>query len=399
MYFLIMKRIVVHIDMDAFFASVEQLDNPELRGKPVVVGGNPFVSRTVVSSASYEAREYGIHSAMPMRRAFKLCPSAIFVRPRFRRYEQIAQQIFSILTNYSPLVELASIDEAYIDLTGTEKLFGEPTKTAMEIKLRIRDEIGLTASVGVAPNKFLAKMASEVGKPDGFIVITPDKVREFLDPMPIEALWGIGPKSAEHIRKLGVHKVADLLPFDSETLKSMFGKAGQILYNLVRGIDEMPVEPYSPRKSISIERTFSQDLSRWETIRKALLALADKLAERMMHEKIVGRTITVRIRYHDFSTITRSKTSETPTCSPRKIYSEATKLVNPEVKGRKIRLLGIGMSNLSKASHKILSLFDSEYERDEKLLQAILKIKDKFGSDKIFRASYKEKPSRKFHKK
>ena len=385
-----MNRIIIHIDMDAFFTSIEQLDNPELRGKPVVVGGNPFVSRTVVSSASYEARKYGIHSAMPMRQAFRLCPSAIFIRPRFKRYEHITRQIFSILTNYSPLVELASIDEAYIDLTGTEKLFGEPIDTAMGMKQRIYDEIGLVASVGLAPNKFLAKMASESEKPDGFVVIKQENIREFLDPLPIEALWGIGPKSAEHLRHIGIHKVESLLPFDFDTLKAMFGKAGEMLYNLVRGIDDTPVEPYSRRKSISIERTFSQDLNRWETIRKTILALSDKLAERMAREKIIGRTITVRVRYPDFTTITRSKTSTIPAGLPRKIYSEASKLIHPEVVGKKIRLLGIGLSNLSPANRKMASLFDNEYARDEKLLDAILEIKNKFGSDKIFRASNKK---------
>ncbi len=381
------QRYISHIDMDAFFVSVEQLENPELRGRPVVVGGSPFKWRSVVSAASYEAREYGIHSAMSTKQAYRLCPDAVFCRPRFHRYEYFSKMVFAILRKYSPLVEPASIDEAYIDLTGTERLFGAPESTARKIKSGILDETGLVASVGLAPNKMLAKIASDFDKPDGFVVIAHDGIRAFLDPLPVKKLPGIGPKFVMQLDKIGIHKGADVLSFQEEDLIKAFGKAGEYLYRLARGIDDRPVEPSYERKQISIERTFPEDVSDWEVIKKLMLAICDKLGVKMKKKHIVGRTINVKIRYPDFRTITRAETLMTPTRSPQKIFDTAQKLAAPEIRERSLRLFGIGVSNLSHEEQRPQELFSSEDPKEEQLIEVLMKIREKYGSDKIFRAS------------
>ncbi len=378
-------RYIAHVDMDAFFAYVEQLDRPELRGKPVIVGGNPFRGRSVVSSASYEAREYGVHSGMPVRRAYSLCPHAVFVYPRFYRYEQLFWQVAKILLRFSPAVELASIDEAYIDLSGTERLFGNPVETAYQIKLDIRKELGLVASVGIAPNKLLAKIASDSSKPDGFLSIDQKNIREFLDPLPVCVLPGVGKKFTESLACLGIHTIADVLRFSENSLMRIFGKAGSSLYQLALGNDDSPVKTGHMRKGISNERTFDVDISSPTGIRQELLLLCDHLASRMAEEKIVGRTITLKVRYSDFTTITRSHTIPAPTRSHRKIYQSAISLLKNTPK-QPVRLLGISVSNISPASEAELDLFEKEAIVDEKLLRAIMEIRSKYGELGIVRA-------------
>jgi len=377
--------------MDAFFVSVEQLDNPELRGRPVVVGGSPFEGRSVVSAASYEARKYGIHSAMSSKQAYRLCPDAVFCRPRFHRYEYFSKMVFAIIREYSPLVEPVSIDEAYIVLTGTERLFGAPESTARKIKSGILDKTGLIASVGLAPNKMLAKIASDFDKPDGFVVIKQDEIRAFLDPLPVKKLPGIGPKFVEQLEKIQIHKVADVLYFQEEELIEAFGKAGEYLYRMARGIDARPVETSYERKQISIERTFPKDISDWEIIRKLMLAICDKLGVKMKKKHIVGRTINVKIRYPDFRTITRAETLLIPTRSPQKIFDTAQKLAAPEIEERSLRLFGIGVSNLSHEEQRQPELFLSDNPKEEQLIEVLMKIREKYGSGKIVRASMQTK--------
>ncbi len=378
-------RVIAHIDMDAFYASVEQLDRPELRGKPVIVGGDPFKGRGVVSAASYEARKYGVRSAMPIKKAYRLCPHAVFLRPRFQRYEQISRQIREILLRFSPLVEFASIDEAYVDLTGTQRLFGDPVETARRIKRTIKKETGLTASVGVAPNKMLAKIASDFGKPDGFVVVPPERVREFLDPLPVSALPGVGKKFEEKLLRIGIRRVGDVLRFPRELFVRLFGKAGDALFSLALGEDQSPVVPERERKSISVERTFEVDIADAHTLRRRLLLLCDKLAERLLAEGLVGRTVTLKVKYADFRLVTRSETLSSPTRSAKRIFETAAKLFERTTPAP-IRLLGVGLSNLSPSQKNPPELFSDSDEVDEKLLEALAKIREKYGDDGIVRA-------------
>jgi len=377
-------RVIAHIDMDAFFASVEQLDFPELRGKPVVIGGSPFAGRSVVSSASYEARKFGIRSAMPINRAYRLCSHAVFRNPRFHRYEQLFWQISKILLRFSPAVELASIDEAFIDLTGTERLSGDPVETARRIKNEIRDETRLVASIGIAPNKVLAKIASELGKPNGFIVVTRDKVRDFLDPLPVNMLFGIGAKFAEKLEQIGIHKVADVLKFNESVLQRLFGKSGSYLYRISMGIDDSEVTINHQRKSIGAERTFEKDIIDRAELRQKLILICDNVAQRMVEEKLAGRTITLKARYSDFSTLTRSNTLATPIRSHRKMLDCAYALLK-RIHGGALRLLGVSMSNLSPALDVQKTLLHEKLAEDEALMRTIVEIREKFGTYGIVR--------------
>ena len=379
-----MNRVIVHIDMDAFFASVEQLDNPELRGRPVIVGGNPFKGRSVVSSASYEARKYGVHAAMPIRRAYKLCPHAVFIRPRFARYEQVSRQIMEILLRFSPLVEPASIDEAYIDLTGTERLFGDPAETALRIKREIKERTGLTASVGVAPNKMVAKIASDKDKPDGFCVVKPNEVKDFLAPLPVTAIPGVGDVLASKLKKLGIETIGDVQKFPREVFKSVFGRGGEELYDMCMGIDNRPVEPPKERKQLSFERTFEKDIKDRKILRQKLLLIADHIAERLSKRELVARTVTLKVRFHDFSMITRSQTLNLPTRSHEIISETAEKLLD-KVPRVPIRLLGISVSNLSPLAGRPAEIF-VDTQRAEKLIDALIAIRDKYGYTSIKRA-------------
>ena len=292
-------RSILHVDMDAFFASVEALDDPSLLGKPVVVGMPPE-ERGVVAAASYEARRYGVHSAMSMHQALKLCPQAIVVRPRGRRYREISRQIFDIFRHYTPLVEPVSIDEAFLDVTASRRLFGTPEQIGHEIKRRIRDEIGLTASVGIAPNKYLAKLASDLKKPDGFVVIAENQIEEILAGLPVRKLWGVGPKSEAALARLGIHLVRDLLAYPAETLARHLGDSAWELLALARGIDDRPVVTEGETKSISAETTFARDLRDSEALTKELDGLADEVAQRLRREGFRARTMTLKARYPRF---------------------------------------------------------------------------------------------------
>lgn len=340
--------------MDAFFASVEQRDHPEYRKKPVVVGGSPQ-GRGVVAAASYEARKFGIHSAMPASRAVKLCPRAIFLKPRFEVYKEVSQQIREIFFDYTDLVEPLSLDEAYLDVT--ENKIGNPSATliAKEIKKRVREVTGLTASAGVAGNKFLAKIASDLDKPDGLSVITPDQAESFIEELEISRFYGVGKATSKKMESLGIRTGADLKKWEEIELVKQFGKSGHHYYKIVRGIDNRSVKPDRIRKSIGKERTFSEDVSDLEWITDFLDELAVKIETSMKKLNAAGKTITLKVRYADFETVTRSYTLPNYTDRSEDLANVSKRLLNEtEAGAREIRLLGISVSTLNLAEGGII---------------------------------------------
>ncbi len=351
-------RSIIHLDMDAFYPAVEALDNPALKGRPVIVGGTP--KRGVVSSASYEAREFGVHSAQPIAKAVRLCPEGIFLPVRMKRYKEISEQIFEIFLRFTPLVEPLSIDEAFLDVTGSTHLFGDPVEIAKKIKQTVVKETGLTVSAGVAPSKFVAKIASDMEKPDGLTVVRPDRVREFLDPLPIKKMWGVGKATQEALGRINVRTFRDLSRVPIKLLERRFGIHGHKMHLLSMGIDERAVVADQDVKSVGHEETFSNDISDIGAAKKELLSLADKVARRIRQKKTTGRTISLKVKYDDFVQITRSATLPKPTDDGPEIYSIACSLLEKtDVGKRPVRLLGISLSKLSfPASENQLALFD-----------------------------------------
>ena len=376
--------------MDAFYAAVEQLDNPEYRKRPVVVGADPAGGRGrgVVSAASYEARRFGIHSALPISRAYRQCPDAVFLRPRFERYTEISRRVMAVLSGFSPLVEQISIDEAFIDCTGTNRIFGDGERIAREIKRRITEEIGLTASVGVAQNKSVAKIASEIGKPDGLTVCPPGKEREFLRELPLRHLWGAGEKTLQRLARMGFRRIGDVAAKGSEALVKEFGKTGRSLWFLANGVDERPVVCTARRKSISEENTFSRDTIDAVFIEEVLFKISDRLTRRMRRLGIAGRTVTLKIRLEDFTTSTRSRTLPYPVQDMKTVRTLATELFRTFYDGgKRVRLIGIGVSNLERKEQ--LELFVEHNASDtERLFDTM---KERYG-DKITRGSFLEGP-------
>ncbi|MFN8392725.1 MAG: DNA polymerase IV [Bdellovibrionota bacterium] len=339
-------RKIIHVDMDAFYASVEQRDFPEYRGKPVVVGG-PANGRGVVAAASYEARKFGIRSAMPSRQAARLCPAAVFLKPRFEQYRKVSSQIMEIFHRVTDKVEPLSLDEAYLDVT--ENKLGVPLgrDLARFIKDTIRAETGLTASAGVAANKFLAKIASDFNKPDGLTVIPPERADAFLENLSVRKLPGVGPKTEERLAGMGVFTCQHLRRFSISELQSAFGKSGDWYYRIARGIDERPVDSDWERKSLGAEETFDQDLESLTDIERELGELAERVAERLTKRELSGRTITLKVTFRDFQKITRSRTREQPTCSAADLFECCAQLLgSTDVgSGRPVRLLGIQVSH------------------------------------------------------
>lgn len=339
-------RKIIHVDMDAFYAAVEQRDNPALRGKPVVVGGEPG-GRGVVSTCSYEARRYGIHSAMSSSRAYKLCPQAIFVPPRFAVYHEVSERIHLIFRHYTGLIEPLSLDEAYLDVTESRNGERSATVIAMDIRRRIREITGLTASAGVSCNKFVAKVASDFRKPDGLTVVPPEQVAAFVAALPIGKFYGVGKVTEKKMRELGIYTGADLLRFSEEELVQRFGKAGSYFYHTARGEDDRPVVPDRIRKSIGKENTFEWDLTARGQIMGALEELAAGVARLMAEEEAAARTVTVKVRYDDFSTVTRSLTPSRLIRSEQDLSSCLPALLErTEVLSRPVRLLGVAVSGL-----------------------------------------------------
>ncbi|MFW5995692.1 MAG: DNA polymerase IV [Halanaerobiaceae bacterium] len=378
---------IVHVDMDAFFASVEQLDNPELQGKPVIVGGSGNGdSRGVVSAASYEARKYGVHSAMPLVEARRLCPEGHFVPVRGDRYSEVSRQVFDIFYEYTPRLEKISIDEAFLDLQGCHQLFGSSREIGKKIRNEIKERIGITASVGIAPNKFLAKLASDMDKPDGFVVIEEEKIKDVLAPLPVDDIWGVGEKTFSRFQELGIKTIEDLWQLSEEELVSLFGKKGKKLFYLSRGIDDRRVEVEEDTVSISHERTFASSLTDDDEISAALMEMSERVVRRMRKKGLRGRTVFIKIRYDDFETLTRSLTQDRLISRADILYETGKTLLKKySLLKRPVRLLGIGLSNLSGDKNVQLSLFEDK-EKDERLTGAIDVIKDKFGENSIFRA-------------
>lgn len=380
---------ILHVDMDAFYASVEERDNPALIGKPVIVGGTP-AGRGVVAAANYVVRKFGVHSAMPTSKALRLCPDAIVLACRMEHYAQISQQIQGIFERYTPLVEPLSLDEAFLDVTGSRQLFGPADRIGMRIKQEIRTELGLVASVGVAPNKFLAKLASDLGKPDGFVVVDSQHVQDFLDPLPVGRLWGVGRVAGRELESMGVRTIGELGRLPAEALEERFGKSGRHLWELAHGVDERPVVPDREAKSISHETTFAADIDDTEALRAWLLELTEQVGRRLRRHRLRARTVHLKVRFADFRTVTRSETLAQPTDITHELWLTAAEMLANRLPARRlsVRLLGMGASNLDASDRWQRHLFDEpDREKHGRLDAAADRIKGLFGDSALGPAS------------
>lgn len=389
-------RAILHADLDCFFASVEVLDDPALKGLPVVVGGTG--PRGVVAAASYEARVWGVGSAMAMSKARRLCPHGVFLDVSYRRYSEASQEFHAILQRFTDRIESVGLDEAFIDVSGCAGLFGPPQVIASEIRRLVRRELGLAVSVGVGTTKQIAKLASRRAKPsvangavhpaEGVVVVWPDDVREFLDPIAVSELWGVGPKTYQRLRSIGVERVADLRSVPEVSLSRAVGKASSRLRLLADGTDADPVRSRSPRKSIGRERTYPIDLYELEEIDRELVRLADDVADRVARQKVVGRTITLKVRFDDFRTITRSVTIASPTSSRTTILASLRKLVPDDASRTGVRLLGVALSSLTPEGPIQLTLDSEESDaRESALSRSVEQIRERFGTSAISPAS------------
>jgi DNA polymerase-4 len=390
------ERTILHVDMDAFYASVEQLRRPELRGKPVIVGGPG--ARGVVAAASYEARVYGVHSAMSSVRAQRLCPQAIFVAGDHQRYGEISRRVMAIFRDVTPLVEALSLDEAFLDVTGARRLLGSGEEIAHGIRDRVLEQEGLRCSVGVAPSKFLAKLASEAAKPRigrrgpepglGVKVVAPGEELAFLHPLPVQALWGVGPKTLERLHGRGIATVAQLAALDERAARDLLGSAnGTHLWHLAHARDDRPVVPDQKPKSIGHEETFARDHHQIDTLRHELVRLGDSVASRLRAAGVAGRTVSIKVRFNDFRTITRALTLPTAVDTGPDVVRAATGLLDKVDPAPGVRLLGIHVSQLSDQSARQLSLDDVEAPSWDDATDAIDAIRSRFGADAIVPAS------------
>ena len=389
-------RSILHVDMDAFFVSVELLRHPELRGKPVIVGGSG--ERGVVAAASYEARHYGIHSAMPSTRARRLCPHAVFLNGDHAHYSEVSGRVMTIFRSFTPLVEPISLDEAFLDVTGSRRLHGAAAEIAAAVRVRVEEQEGLTCSVGVAPNKFLAKLASEAAKPRasrtgpvpglGVKVVEPGNELDFLHPLPVQALWGVGPKTLEKLRSRGIRTVGELAALEEEAVSGLLGDAnGRHLHRLSRGVDERSVEPELQPKSIGHEETFARDHHRIDTLQREAVRMADAVAQRLRNHGLAGRTVTIKVRFHDFRTITRSVTLTTAVDTGPVIARAAKELLDQLDPSSGVRLLGVTVSNLAEDGARQLSLEGVEQPGWDDASRAVDDIRRRFGDDAIVPAT------------
>lgn len=350
---IIIYRKIIHIDMDAFYASVEQRDNPDYRGKPIAVGGSPEGRGRVVATASYEARKFGVRSAMPSKKAVQLCPEVIFVKPRFAVYKEVSQRIREIFGRYTDLIEPLSLDEAYLDVTQDKQNIGSAIDIAKLIKQAIKDELQLTASAGVSINKFVAKIASDMNKPDGLTFIGPSNIETFMEKLPVEKFFGVGKVTADKMKKMGLHTGADLKKLPEDEMIKHFGKAGKFYYQIARGVDDREVQPNRETKSIGAEDTFAYDLTEIDEMNAELDKISKIVCNRLQHYQLKGRTITLKIKYNDFKQITRNYSVTEPVNDFGIILETAKKLLlttNPE--GKRIRLLGVTLSNFGEITPK-----------------------------------------------
>ena len=375
-------RSILHLDMDAFFAAVEQRDHPELRGKPILIGHDG--PRGVVATASYEARPFGCHSAQPMAVAKRLCPNAIVVPVRGERYSEVSHQMFAILDEFSPVVEPLSIDEAFLDLTGTERVLGTAEQVANRLRDRIRADLQLTASVGLAPNKYLAKLASDMNKPDGLKIIRPEDIDSILPPLPITRLWGIGKATAARLQPLGIKTIGDLRQKPLDWLKRHFGSEAERYFNLARGIDDRPVCPDREAKSIGHEQTFEVDVADPVEVRRVLLDQVEQVAGRLRKHGLQARGISLKIRFGNFQTISRSTTLENPTDVTAEIWAAARDLFDGW-RFQPVRLIGITAERLGSGSEQLGLFPDAEHDRQKKLDSVADQINARFGDRAIRR--------------
>lgn len=379
-------RTILHVDMDAFYASVEEHDRPELKGRPVIVGGTG--GRGVVAAASYAVRRFGVHSAMPMSEALRLCPQAVCIHPRMSRYKEVSAEIFQIFHVFTPLVEGLSLDEAFLDVTASERLMGVGEVIAIDVRRRIRAVTGLTASVGIGPNKLLAKIASDLNKPDGLCRIGPDNLHEVLDRLPIHKLFGVGRKSLPAVEAAGIHTFGDLRHADQQTLWRAFGKHGRTMRDRASGIDDRPVEPNREEKSISAEETYSVDLRSSDELKRQLLHLADRTAARLRSAGLAAGRVVVKVRRSDFSTYTRQRGTEPPTQETAVIAQIAQALLAEWLAAHPtaaVRLLGVGVGDLQVL--KQTELFAAVPQHDSRLDATLDGIRDRFGPGVVTRAS------------
>jgi DNA polymerase IV len=384
------QRYIVHADMDAFFASVEEREEPRYRGKPVIVGSDPKggKGRGVVAACSYEARKFGIHSAMPISAAYNRCPNAVFISPDMEKYARYSHEILKIFECFTPEIEPISIDEAFLDITGSWHLFGTPETTCKLIKQTVKKRTGLTVSLGMAPNKTVAKIASDIGKPDGLIFVSANNMLNFLHPLSVKKLWGVGPKTAEEMKRLNILTIGDLAAYPREGLYKYFGENGLGANDLARGIDPRRVSPPAEALSISNEHTFAEDTSDMTAIMDRLMSLSEKVSRRLRKNHVKGKTISLKIRFSDFKTFTRSTTSYPPSDLEEEIYRKAMTLLKGfPVETKRVRLLGVKASNLEPLS-EINDLFDGTDPSEKKrrnVQKALDKVLDKYGEGAIRR--------------
>ncbi len=386
-------RTILHVDMDAFYASVEQRDDPSLRGRPVIVGGTG--GRGVVAAASYEVRRYGVHSAMPMREALRRCPDAVCVRPRIGHYADVSRQVFAVFREFTPLVQGLSLDEAFLDVTAGTRALGDGEHVAREIKRLIHERTGLTGSVGVAPNKLVAKIASDLRKPDGLVVVRAEDINAVLDPLPIRRLFGLGAKTAPRVEALGIHTLGDLRQANAARLRPIFGRYTERVLQRAAGIDTRPVVPDQDEKQISAEETFDADIADHARLRAEIVRLADKTAARLRSRELAASCVTVKIRRKDFTTYARQRHFEPPTQETRVITTIATELLDLWLASQPraaLRLLGVGVSDLAPAAQ--LDLFTApQTARNRELDAAVDQIRERFGKVALAPASTLTRPA------
>ncbi|HXA96329.1 MAG TPA: DNA polymerase IV [Candidatus Dormibacteraeota bacterium] len=378
-------RTVLHVDMDAFYASVEQRDQPELRGRPVIVGADPS-GRGVVSAASYEARRFGVHSAMPIGRAARLCPDAAFLPVDMDKYAAVSRQVMAILADFTPLLEPVSIDEAFLDVTGTEGLHGDGAAVARTIKSRVAFALRLTASVGVAANKFVAKVASDLRKPDGLVVVAPGTEADFLAPLPVSRLWGVGRVTAGGLEAMGLSTIGQLAAVPAAYLEARFGSSGRSLQDLAFGRDDRLVEPFAPPKSMGAEETFGHDHRDVERLIATLRGQAERVARELRAEGYAGRCVTLKLRFADFSTLTR-RHSDDPTQDGLVIYRRARALLERIPLRQPVRLIGLAVSSLGPPAAGQLPLLEADTARRERLARAMDQVTRRFGEESLRPAS------------
>ncbi len=381
---------IIHVDLDAFFAAVEQRDHPELRGKPVIVGGDPH-SRGVVSTCSYEARKFGVHSAMPLRTALQLCPQGIFVPVDGRKYQRVSRDVMAVLKRFTPTVEQVSIDEAFLDVAGSEALFGDAREIGRRIKVEVVEVTGLTVSVGVATTKLVAKVASDLRKPDGLVIVEPGEEAAFLAPLEIRRLWGIGPKTAERLHGLGIRTVGELAALPISALTRELGDHGGTLHDRALGVDADPVTGGGdPAKSVSHETTFAVDVSDPAEIDRTLLALTEGVTARLRSAGIRAGTVAVKVRDSQFRTVTRQRTLSEPSDLTEQIWRVAVELARPEIRGKKIRLLGVSATQLGAPEQ--ISMFEVADQKQRRVVEATDAVRRKFGDRAVTRASLLDRP-------